>query len=339
MSIPRTKQSVIFLIMCLLILILPACSLMPAEEEVPEPPLVEPPEVTYKTVAAEKGYIEDAVTVMCTFESTTRCDTYFTSAEGRITLINAELGMDVAEGDLLLTLDTESLEYSIRIQELSVERSQMAYDMVKESYDSGTGSEYDLKNAEIDLEMAKLQLESLTKTLERSILYAPMSGVITYMSPNVSLGTYVSPYDFLYTIEDTANLQLQYSGSDAKLRSFKAGMEVNVNYKNADYVGKVISVTADSSSGGTQKVLVVEAQGLPDTVERNDSASVKLILDSASDTIIIKKSALKNYNGRDYVQILEDGVKKERDVVTGITTTTEVEIVEGLDEGDLVIMD
>ena len=67
--------------------------------------------------------------------------------------------------------------------------------------------------------------------------------------------------------------------------------------------------------------------------------SVDTCQTSAENVLIIPKRALKTYVDRTYVKVLVDGEKKEKDVVAGLESDTLVEIKEGLDEGDLVIVD
>jgi hypothetical protein len=49
------------------------------------------------------------------------------------------------------------------------------------------------------------------------------------------------------------------------------------------------------------------------------------------------KTLIKNYSGRNYVVLLEDGMRVERDVEIGLETGTDVEIVSGLEPGEQVI--
>jgi hypothetical protein len=46
---------------------------------------------------------------------------------------------------------------------------------------------------------------------------------------------------------------------------------------------------------------------------------------------------LNSVGGRKYVNVLVDGLRVERDVVTGIENNTEIEILSGLDVGDQLI--
>ena len=42
--------------------------------------------------------------------------------------------------------------------------------------------------------------------------------------------------------------------------------------------------------------------------------------------------------GRKYVNVLENGLNNERDVRIGVETATEVEILEGIEEGEEIIL-
>ena len=54
--------------------------------------------------------------------------------------------------------------------------------------------------------------------------------------------------------------------------------------------------------------------------------------------MITARNVVRNYMGRRYVQVLEDGLKKERDVQVGLETSTDVEIIKGLEEGEEVVV-
>jgi macrolide-specific efflux system membrane fusion protein len=46
---------------------------------------------------------------------------------------------------------------------------------------------------------------------------------------------------------------------------------------------------------------------------------------------------LQNYLGNKYVYVLEDGIKKQRFVEIGTETNLEVEIIKGLEAGEIII--
>ena len=82
----------------------------------------------------------------------------------------------------------------------------------------------------------------------------------------------------------------------------------------------------------------IEVEDLPEEVEMGTNAQITLILEQSYDTIIVPKQAVRNYMGRKYVNVLENGLNNERDVRIGVETATEVEILEGIEEGEEIIL-
>ena len=79
-----------------------------------------------------------------------------------------------------------------------------------------------------------------------------------------------------------------------------------------------------------------EAPPLPD-LRLNQRMNAYVILAMRENALIIPKAGLREFRDRTYVRILDGEVRREVDVEVGIRTDTEVEILEGLSEGDQVI--
>jgi RND family efflux transporter MFP subunit len=339
MYIARSKRIMLFLFTSLLIIQFSGCSLLSGNQETSEQPLVEPPAVAYMTITAGTEIIDDNFSVTGTFEHPLKSNVYFTRSEGKIATMNFVLGDTVKEGDVILTLDTENLELNIEIQKLSVLRAQRNYDRIKKINDADGTMAFELGNASIDLDTAKLQLEILSRTLERSILYAPISGDLVFIDPAVTLGAYVSSYQLLCTIEDMEDIQLQYSGTEPELLNIKPGLPVTVTYDKIQYDGTVISAGVDFSAGSSQITVKIDVGGIKSNYGPGDQADIKFIQKKARVAVVIPPQAIKTSGSTKYVEIFEDGIRKKRDIVTGFESDTQVEVIEGLKEGDRVILD
>jgi membrane fusion protein, macrolide-specific efflux system len=337
------KKRTVFVLLLLFIFLLSGCSyLLPKEEPVFEPSLVVSPKITYNTIEVIRGDIEKGITFTGTFISINQVNTYFTSINGRVESINVNMGDTVQQGDVLIKLETETLEDNINIQEKNIQKIQLEYDRIKELQKSESGRSYDLERMTIDLEIAQIQLNSLKRELERSILYAPISGKIVFMSKSINLGEYVSPYQYLFTIADLSKLELQYSGGDIRALDFKIGMQIEVTYNNIKYTGEVNYSAVDDPSASLKDrryTLKISMKDQPADIKPGGIANMKLIQESAKNVLILPKQAVRTFLQRKYVQILEDGMRKERDVETGIESGIQIEITAGLKEGDLVILD
>lgn len=332
----RFKGVIVFLLTVFLGIFLPGCYLFPKEEEVLAPPLIEPPEITYNVMEVKRGTIEKKITGSGTFVSVEQGNMFFKTRGGRIKAIYVNVGDKVKKGDLLAELDTAGLEYEIEQQKLALRKAQLRYNQIK---DSG-GDKYSLEIAACDVEIAKLHLKNLEQQLEEAKLRSTMDGTVVYVNNRVGEGDYIDAYTTLVKIADPTRLQLQYSGSN--ISDFKVGMKVEVKIGNNIYEGEVVMtpetvpVDADES---LKNVVRIQVSNLPKDVEMGDYAQFTLILDRRENVIVLPRNVVRTYMGRKYVLILEDGLKKERDVEVGLETPTEVEIVKGLEEGEQVIID
>ena len=327
----RCIRSVSVISLTLLLFVLAGCALFPKEEEL-APPLMKPVEVSYSTVKAKREDIVKTIQGSASFVSTESKYVYFSARGGRLKAIHVKQGDKVKKGDLLYTDEVES---QIQQQELLLRKAQITYQQKK---DSGA-DKYELEKASIDSKIAELQLKGLKKQKEQSRLISDAEGTVTYVDTNIGPGDNVNAFQNLVRIANPRDLYLAYSGTD--LSSFPMGAKVDVTIDDKVYEGQVISTPANVPSDAEESLkeqIGISVKDLPKDVEMGDDAKIALILDESKGAIVLPKQAVRNYMGRKYVNILEDGLNNERDVETGIETATEVEIRKGVEEGEEIIL-
>lgn len=318
----------------LLVALLGGCFLLPKEEEILAPPIMEPPEIEYKTIAVVRKDIEDAVRVTGYFVYAEQESVQFQTASGRLEEILVEYGEIVEEGQILARLVTENLELQIRQQQIRVRKLELNLERKKL-----TGADrFELEMANLDLELAQISLDQLVNRLETSLLRSPMDGEVVYIT-SANEGDYIDAYRTMFQIADRSKFYLSYSGSN--LSEFRLGMEVTVLYEEEQYVGEVVMTPAQfpyDAPDSQRRQILFDVRGLPDTVTKGDTARVELILARSEDTLVIPRSQVQRYMGRKYVYVLEDGVREERNIETGIENAIEVEVTAGLEEGELIVL-
>ena len=320
----RCIRSASVISLTLLLFILAGCVLFPKEEEVLAPPLMKPVEVSYSTVKAKREDIVKTIQGSASFVSTESKYVYFSARGGRLKAIYVKQGDKVKKGDLLAELYTDEVESQIKQQELLLRKAQITYEQMKES----GADKYELEKAYIDSKIAELQLKELKK-----------QGTVTYVDTNIGPGDNVDAFQNLVRIANPKDLYLAYSGTD--LSSFPMGAKVDVTIGDKGYQGQVILTPANVPSDAEESLkeqIGISIKDLPKDVEMGDNAKIALILDESKDAIVLPRQAVRNYMGRKYVNILEDGLNNERDVETGIETATEVEVRKGVEEGEEIIL-
>jgi macrolide-specific efflux system membrane fusion protein len=231
--------------------------------------------------------------------------------------------------------DRKALEREIRLQEIQVEKIRLRKEKLLREGESDTAQ----RIAEIQVTLAEMELENLLREREQALLTAPISGRVVYVSSSAEEGEYVAAYQNLVKIADPNTLFLHYSGSDAN--EFHLGDIVEVEIDEKEYTGTVVMTALNvpfEERDDYEDNVFFSVSELPSEVGMGTRAAIRLYKAKREDVIVIPRRAVFRYGTRRYVQVLEDGLRVERDVEIGLETSTDAEIIKGLSEGDLIIV-
>jgi len=317
--------------MCLL----SSCILLPREEDLLPFDLLIPAEITYTTMLVEKGTIQDIVTDRSTAVSSTLVELTFYDRSGFLSELNVRTGQEVEEGEVLARLDTASLEMDIERQKLMIERIEISRDQA-----GITGPRYYFRQIEIDLEIAKITLRQLEDEYNKSAITAPINGTIVFMS-TVKPGDYVPGRSVIMTIADPSQIEFTYTGQHS--RRIRFGMEAELSVEGDWYPVRVTMTPNEAPFEEMDRYrdtivfTPLNPEEVIPKVHLGRRYEFRIILEEKEDVIVLPRDVVSMFMGQYYVQVLEDGMRMERDLVVGIITNREIEILSGLSESETII--
>jgi membrane fusion protein, macrolide-specific efflux system len=236
--------------------------------------------------------------------------------------------------DAYAVMQTEETAFS----KLEMENAASGADQAEISYYNARDSYNNQKQQDdIELKIQKLQLEGMQSELERTRIVAALTGKLVFID-DVKLGDNVIANKNFAVIASTSDLQLKYS--DNNISKFKSGMKIQVEIDQTMYNGIVIMTPLDApldASADVKSSVFMSVEKIPESVKIGDSASVSLSIQKIENTIVLPKMLVQSYKGSNYVYVLENGIRKERQVEEGLQLETEVEILAGLVEGEKVV--
>ncbi|QYR20373.1 efflux RND transporter periplasmic adaptor subunit [Paenibacillus sp. sptzw28] len=331
------KQSSVILLASAL---LSGCSLLPQDQKELQPPLVKPAQEKFDSVEAKKGRIERFFSGTAIVASSRNIPLFY-SDNGRLKDIYVKQDDTVREGQLLAELDMGDLDLRIKLQKLSLERANLEYMRVKQS---GTDKD-EIRLREIDAQRERILLDALEKQMESARLTAPIDGIVSFKD-TIQPGDGITGYKPIVSVSDPKQIYLVYEAEDPKtISAIQLHMDVEITVDNQKLKGRVLQ--APSSAPFTDnkelaernaKLLYVGLSTPNDKLALGQSADIRIMLEEKDNVIVLPRSGLRTYLGRTYVQVLEGDRRKEVDVEPGLMTSTEVEIVKGLEPGQQVIL-
>ncbi len=168
---------------------------------------------------------------------------------------------------------------------------------------------------------------------------AEFDGVVTSISAikgsNVASGT------ALVTLESTKDIVIRFNVSKYDIENIEEGQTATVKIKNKEYTGKVDRIDRMTSreAGQTSNVGMEIRLDAPDE-DIILGLEAKAVIDTISieNALQIPKGAVYSDTEGEYVYVLRDGKAQKVDVTVGIYTSEMIEVVSGLNEGDVVIV-
>lgn len=326
------------------------CSLLPKEAEEEVLPAITPPKLSEKPVHVVKTTtLETKVRAGGKLMSTKEETLYFTQDDTkRIKELYVKTGDAVKAGQPIAELDVTTLESDLRQKRLQQRNEELQMIELLRKND-GSKSATELEQAKIQFELKKEELAKLEQSIAQAKLVAPFDGTI--VSVSVKKGDNVKGYDDIAVLADLSQLTVAADLSADDLKKVAIGMDVVVDINSAgQHKGTVkqlpVPKTDDGQGQGPQgqkkdkidNYLLVALDPFPAGLNRGTPLSVSIITQRKENAIVIPTSALRSYSGRNYVQVVDDkGNKQEVDVEIGQQSSTEVEIVKGLQPGQKVV--
>ena len=198
-----------------------------------------------------------------------------------------------------------------------------------------------------DVEEAKLHVDVLNEALASNDLIAPFDGQITSFS--VSPEQRVVAGNRVGLIADITLLEVQATLIESQL--LEMGENMTATITAADHPGETFPAFVRrlpppyGSPGSNQDVAENDSTARIAFANPEDAAQftagsrvqVNIFLEERPDALWLPPAALREFNGRQFVVIQQDGGERRVDVVLGIEGDGRIEIVSGVAEGDIVV--
>jgi HlyD family secretion protein len=247
------------------------------------------------------------------------------------------------ENSAISKAEVEEAENNVMVLENQLQEAKNNYDILLQGVSSNIKRQY-----EAQIEEIMVQIQILEKNRERSSVIAEFDGVITEL--NVHEGTMTQPGVVVAEIQDENNLGVYVEVLAEEAASIAKGMKFIVN-QGIMKSEKELTVdriypkaeTVISDLGVEQKRVRVEAY-LKDLGENGEfkigsETDAVIILEEKDGVLIVDKDAVYEKEGKKFVELKSGKSTKETEVITGIEDDENIEIISGLEENDVVVIE
>jgi HlyD family secretion protein len=246
----------------------------------------------------------------------------------------AESALAAAQAELAEVSGSPDRE-ELAAAQRAVQRAQVA---VEEASQTGGDSELEGRVAAATLEVERIQSQ-----IANGRLYSPFAGTVSEIGARP--GDSVEAYKAIVSVVDDSELELLVESVTSQDSSrIGLGQEVSINFSRAPgqtYNGVVTKLpTTATSSAATinpDRAFHIDFEAPGTELEVGDLAQVIVTLQRVDDALWLPPQAVRAFEGRRFVVVKDGDRQRRQDVRVGIVSLDRVEILEGLNEGDVVV--
>ena len=203
--------------------------------------------------------------------------------------------------------------------------------------------ETDITSAYASLLQAEASLEKAQNDLASATLTAPTSGVVASISGQIGETVSGGAAGFI-VLADTSALVLHGTVGEAEVATLEVGQVATIGVDavgtGASMTGRVTAIDPVATIQQGVPVYGVDVRiDIPATAVRAGmTGTATVIVANKPDVLTVPNLAVRSSGGLRFVQILREGKVEDATVAFGISNETVTEVVEGLEEGDQVVL-
>ena len=207
-----------------------------------------------------------------------------------------------------------------------------------------TSLDNEKQSAYASYESAVKKLDEFNSYIVGNDVIAEYSGVVTEVP--LEEGDGVTRNTSLVTLYDASDVTMEITVSEDDYKAIDQDGEVNITYTaypDVVYNGVISEVSDaayDSSSGEVYYTITVTVQGDVSGLYEGMTGDVTCVTKETKEVTYVSSRAIFRDGTRSYVKVRdENGNIVEKDVTTGFSDGVNVEITEGLSQGDTVLIE
>lgn len=284
-----------------------------------------------------------------------------------LSVSQAANGVDIARKSVAQAengLNTARINYELNKDK--IENAQLNLERARQLYEEGAVSKSQLEQAELSasqlnldalqaqvnqaqisyqqaqdqLQQAQISYQQAQSGLSNTVVLSPMTGLVSAL--NVKEGQIAASGQPAVTIVNMDTVYIRINVVENVVNSLQEGQEVQLSVPAA-YEGYVDSVIDYVSPSADPMSRLYEVRVYVDNdqygIRSGMTGSVKLNLEKEEGVVIVPSDAVIDKEGSQVVFVVQEDKAIEKVVETGLDTGELVQIVSGLSEGEMVIIE
>lgn len=234
----------------------------------------------------------------------------------------------VSTEGIIAKIDMQKAKDAVAAADIRAKHTKQAAEL------EGDNVSLELKTKTAQMERQKLSLANAQRRVDELTVRAPVDGFIGTLS--VANRSVVQANTPLMTLVDLSQLEVELEVPESYVNDLGLGMTAEIEVAGVKTKGKLSALSPEVVKN--QVLARVRFDQQPEGLRQSQRVSARLLIDEKPNVLMVQRGPFVESEGGRYVYLLQDGVAVRTPVQLGATSVAAVEIVNGLKQGDKIVI-
>lgn len=200
----------------------------------------------------------------------------------------------------------------------------------------GQGAGLDMRNKQLVAERQRSVVVEMRRQVDALTLRAPFDGIVgqvqAVQSSNVAANAPV------LSVVDLSVFEVEIRVAESFARDLEIGMPAELRSVGTTYPAKVSAVSPEVVNGEVVARLRFDEGSQPPGLRQSQRLTARILLDTRKDVLMVARGPFLDQDGGRTAYVMDGNTAVRRPIIAGVSSLSAVEIIEGLQPGDRVVI-
>lgn len=267
--------------------------------------------------------------------------TVLSETQGRVVKVNAEVGDYRQAGSVLVEVDSELREAAFKAAKVSYEKATKDLERAEELFKQNSISQSQIETQRWGFQSTEAQYIVARRQFSDTKITTPISGIVTARFVNIGTMVMGAPQaTAIANVVDISKLKVKVSVAEKDVFKLKKGEPVEVTtdvFPGTTFMGTIFSISAKGDDAHTYPIEVV-LKNTKQQLRAGMFGRVTFAPKVVGSSMVLPREAIVGSVREASVYVVQNSTASFRSVTVGKEFGTSVEILSGVQEGEIVVV-
>ena len=264
--------------------------------------------------------------------------TLLSEGQGKVTDLLVNTGDFVQTGQLLARLDDELVRSQLELANAALDKARADLKKYEGLLKADAISGQQVEDVKLGLKKAETDVTTLKKQLDYASIKAPIQGTITRRA--IEKGSLLMPGSPVVDIVDVSRLKFIANVAESEVVQIRKGQQIQITsslYPGMKYKGTVVSVGVKADDARRFPIEIEMVNDAANPLKAGMFGTASFGSGSPREALLIPRNSIVGSIKTPKVYVVENNKSIIREIRIGSANDREVEVLDGLKPGEMVV--